>query len=951
MKKAILLNPRYRQVLFVAAAFAIMVGVSYWYVKDTVQQQMEVNGSEVMSSATATVRMLLSETEVSLANLTFAMEDMVDKGYSVEAIEKYLVDFTARHSAMGDRHFAFNDISVYGVVHGRYVDGNGWKPSASYMPTDRPWYVGAMAAAGGIFFTAPYVDAETGQIIITVSRQILGKGKAFHGVLAIDFDISAVTKFIGRLKVAGGGYGFLLNDKLEIVSHKNSELQERPFAAVNESFADVTAMVARREAVLAMPVTDHDGTASVLFLSPVFNDWYVGVITPVSVYYGKIRAMAAVLSCLGLVLTGSLTYLLNNLYAAKEKADEQNQSKSNFLARMSHEIRTPMNAIVGMAELILRDSSAIPKQTCSQALAIRQASANLLSIINDLLDLSKIESGKLEVVSAPYIFSSLINDAVSVIRVRLRDKPIRFVVNIASRLPNNLIGDEVRVRQVLLNLLSNAAKYTNSGFVALRVSFTPQGEDSIRLTLSVADSGVGIKEENLHKLFGDFVQLDMNTNRGIEGTGLGLAIARSLSRAMGGDITVVSHYGKGSTFTFTVPQRIQSPETFAAVENAARKHVLIYEPRTVYAQSFVATFDDLGVRNILVDDMGSFLEALGRGPYDVIFMPAAAYNTLYPSLKDRQGEARLALFSDDADWSAQHNSRLVLMPAHSLAVANVLNDAPDDIGYVGDAAAVRFTFPGASILVVDDIATNLAVAEGLLLPYDVRVDTAKSGQESLNMVAAWDYDLVFMDHMMPGMDGIMATQSIRKMPGKDAARLPIVALTANAVSGMKEMFLQHDMNDFLAKPIELSKLNAILLKWLPEEKRARKTNNTAEVLQPTHLATVPGLDMGKGIEALDGKFDAYYRVLGLYHDDAMDQAAHMARALQSNDLKAYTLCAHSLKSTSRTIGADELSAKAAALETSAIEGNEAFLKEHTSPFLKELAIMAGNIKMFLEENP
>ncbi|MDR2594482.1 MAG: response regulator [Fibromonadaceae bacterium] len=494
---------------------------------------------------------------------------------------------------------------------------------------------------------------------------------------------------------------------------------------------------------------------------------------------------------------------------AQIKADEANETKSKFLANMSHEIRTPMNAIIGMAELALRENmTSIAKE---YILTIKQAGTNLLSIINDILDFSKIESGKLEIVSVNYMFSSLINDVVNIIKMRVTDSRLRFDINIDSNIPNVLFGDEVRIRQVLLNILSNAVKYTKKGFV----SFSVNGEitkDTVFLTMTVADSGIGIKKENLKKLFEDFVRLDFTINKDIEGTGLGLAITKKLVDAMGGNISVQSEYGKGSTFIVKLPQKILSHEPFGNIG----------------------------------------------------------------TLKERSN---------------------------------------DDL-------IIKFNAPKARVLIVDDIDTNLKIAKGLMLPYKMQVDLCLSGIEAIERVKASDYDLVFMDYMMPQMDGIEATKHIRET----YANLPIIALTANAVSGAKEMFLSNGFNDFLSKPIDTIKLNSILEKWLPEEKQE------------------------KAIETVYASSNVNLEILDTFYKDGLKKIKEIKKCLETENYHLYTIYVHALKSASASIGALDLSEKAKLLEMAGKQGDFTYIKHNTFKFLTALENLLDNINATLLAN-
>jgi nitrogen-specific signal transduction histidine kinase len=452
---------------------------------------------------------------------------------------------------------------------------------------------------------------------------------------------------------------------------------------------------------------------------------------------------------------------LSKLEEQTRLAVEASRVKSNFLANMSHEIRTPMNAIVGMSELLLRGE--LPDESRSYALDIKQAGANLLSIINDLLDFSKIEAGRLEIIPTKYLLSSLVNDTVSIIRMRLMEKPIRFYTNIDSNLPNDLFGDEVRLRQIMLNLLGNAVKYTERGFISVTITEDGSREGKkTRLKIAIADSGLGIKPEDQVKLFGEFVQVDVTKNRGIEGTGLGLAITKRLCIAMGGGITVESEYGKGSLFTVIIPQEAGSDTPFASVDKPEEKKVLIFTRREIYAKSVSWSLENLGVPNTMVTGEDAFEAALKREDWGYVFSGYGLYEKIKPVMEkvEREFPKKKPPLALMVEWGTEAfipGVRFVSLPAQALSIADILNGAPDRRGYYESAAGfagTRFIVPGARLLVVDDIATNLKVAEGLISPYQAEVETCLSGVEAIELVKRREYDIVFMDHMMPEMEAL-----------------------------------------------------------------------------------------------------------------------------------------------------------------------------------------------------
>ncbi|MDR2075355.1 MAG: transporter substrate-binding domain-containing protein, partial [Desulfovibrio sp.] len=562
-------------------------------------------------------------------------------------------------------------------------------------------------------------------------------------------------------------------------------------------------------------------------------------------YLIGLSVMLVAIAALLLTLLRRSRRFTGELAAQARIARDASRAKSDFLSRMSHEIRTPMNVVVGLAEVLLRRD--LPVEAANEVRHLKRAGASLLALISDVLDFSKIEEGKLEIADEEYVFSALIRSVEDIIRFRIADRPIVFSTDIDAALPDRLRGDADRVRQILLNLLSNAVKYTRQGSVTFTVSGAPQEDGMLRLSFEVADTGIGIRQEDLAEVFKSFRRLDVHKNSSIEGTGLGLAIAGGLCRAMGGELTARSEYGQGSVFTAVLLQTV-------------------------------------------------------------------------------------------ADWKT----------------ADVPSGGPTDAGRL----RIGFTAPEADVLIVDDLPGNLLVVKSLLAPYRMRVLTCPGGREAVELVRARSFDLVLMDHMMPDMDGVAVTRAIRDMDEERCRTMPIVALTANAVSGMKEMFLENGFNDFLSKPVDVFKLDAVLRQWLPPGKRrgapdearghapeGEREEGPAPFLVPpgAHLPTIAGLDVGAGIARIGGSFNLYLELLAMFRTDAEACLARIARDPDETSLRTFTIQVHAIKSALANIGAGDLSKEAALLEKAGKEADMTLIREKLPAFRKELAALAASI--------
>jgi len=569
---------------------------------------------------------------------------------------------------------------------------------------------------------------------------------------------------------------------------------------------------------------------------------------------------------------GNQIQIVNQIRAIKKYTYEiaAAEERSKFFARMSHEMRTPLNAVIGLSEMTL-DGCSLSEEAQENISKVCNAGTSLLHMVNDILDISKMEAGKFTIVPIEYSFPGMINDTVTQSIVTKGLKPVEFIVNIDENIPLHLIGDDQRVKQILSNLLSNAFKYTKEGKVELNIKYNKEDNDNdetICLTFSVIDTGIGIPDLNIETLFSDYVRMDSESNRKITGTGLGLPITKMLVDMMNGEINVESVYGKGSCFTVKLPQKLVSGEVI--------------------------------------------------GP-DVV-----------KSLKNFQYTA------------GRHKIKSRL---------------------------ARSCMSYARVLVVDDIYTNLDVAKGMMKPYGLKIDCVTSGQEAIDAIRneKEKYNAIFMDQMMPEIDGIEATRIIREEIGTEYAKtIPIIAFTANALLGNEEMFLSKGFNAFITKPLEINRLDAVLREWVQDEEKEKLLENVKitdgeKAYSQTGYnrrigddrrkgydrrlfeENIEGVDINKGLTRFSGDKDTYLQILRSFAANTRIQLEAM-KIINNDNLALYAINVHGIKSSCRGICAEEMGTQAETLEKAAKAGNLDFVTDNNPSFIDNVIQLISNIE-------
>ncbi|SFD14507.1 cache domain-containing protein [Ruminococcus albus] len=794
-----------------------------------------------------------------LSSWVSAEKSVLDMFCSMISAEPELLDdYDGAVKRLDDITSQYSDISVSYIVNPEWehpvIMNNGWEPDDSWHVEDREWYRDLAESENGWCISSPYFDEQTGVYCVTFAKRVHDAHTGrYIGSFGIDFYMDKLVDLLGT-SYSGDGYAFITDKAGVIISHpygsyrltddNMTNVAELPYVSAEPDGKDVSI------------ISDYDGKLRVAIASTQTESGFtVYVLRNVLSVYSSVLVYGSICVLVLLGCTITVYILMHHLIALQNRANHQlkesadaaiaaDEAKSTFLAQMSHEIRTPINVVLGMNEMILRECS--DNSIKEYALNIQSAGRTLLSLINSILDFSKIEDGKMEIIPAEYSTASLINDLVTSVAARAADKELKLIVNADPDLPARLIGDDMRIKQVISNLLTNAVKYTEKGSVTLTVRTEYIREDEITLYVEVGDTGIGIREEDMGALFESFRRLDEQRNRSIEGTGLGMAIVTKLLDMMDSELHVESIYGVGSTFWFSLPQKISDPTPMG--DNIRRSAV-----------------------------------------------------------NEKVSETHIYA-------------------------------------------------PSAEVLVVDDNEMNIKVAVSLLKMYGIVPETASSGYMALSLIREKRYDVILLDHMMPGMDGIQTLKRVcdEGMRDSDTA---IIALTANAVVGARDMYIRSGFDDYLTKPIDSELLEKIMKKYLPEDKvtMVQGNSNTEEMANNDSFTLAELQKMSSlnvyvnpvvGLSYCMDSREFYLDTLDGYVE--ADKVIPIRAAFIEKRWDDYRVNVHAVKSASLTIGAQMLSEKAKALEFAARDGDTEYIMRNHDAFIEDYSRCLAGVEEILK---
>ncbi len=672
-------------------------------------------------------------------------------------------------------------------------------------------------------------------------------------------------------------------------------------------------------------------------------------------------ALVGILAIIATRLVAAVDRLTDNYESRIKKLGEENKSAGDFLANVSHEIRTPINAVIGLTGVVMEQEQ--DPELCRSLQSVADAGKRVAEQISDILDYSEIDMHKLAVNTEDYMLSSLLNDLVMEVQL-IKPKELELVIDVDPAVPAVMRTDVAKLRKILWHLIANGLKYTKEGGVYVRISPIRQ-EYGMNLYIEVEDTGVGMTEAEMERVFERFYQGDSGRTRSTNGLGLGMAIVSGFTSALGGFFTIDSTPGVGTRVHVSIPQEIRDMSECMSVRNREELCLGAFLHFEKYQNPSVREYYNMMIKRMVqglklpmhrVETLENLEKLLSTISFTHLFVAEEEYSA-DPALMEELSKQMVVILVANPGFKIPAGSKIRLLqkPFYCFPVISALNiSSPDEIEEEG-----RMFCRGVKALVVDDEPMNLTVAIGILDRYGIEVTTAASGQDAITLCKEQEFDIVFMDHMMPEMDGIEAMHRIQTEMEKERRMLPIVALTANAVSTAKEMFLNEGFDGFVSKPIELTELERVMKKVLPRamvtyekvEQPARSLTAPQEPVpkaaDPYEPLTLLGIETQKGLHYCQNDADFYRTLLNQFGTDAKGKRDEAEAFFAKKDWRNYAIIVHALKSTSKMIGALTLSDEAKGLEDAAKQEEEAYLADHHAQTMKQYAAVSDGILAWL----
>lgn len=702
---------------------------------------------------------------------------------------------------------------------------------------------------------------------------------------------------------------------------------------------------------------------------------------------------------------GSLTvtrYRINRRRVERAKYESMQEQlaiavrqNAEFLSNVSHELRTPVNMVIGISEVAL--GKELTPEIRKDIYSIKMAGKRLSGQINNIIDYTESVEGTLTALQEAYTVTSMVNDVITMVALQNNSHKLELVFDMDPRIPSVLIGDEEKITHILRILLENSLKFTEDGGVCLSVGFR-QESYGINLLIDISDTGIGMNSSQLGQIVDDFYQADSGSRRYVGGLGLGIPIARGLLHSMGGFIHFESKEQQGLQVHLAIPQGVEDDTPSIMVPNASKMCIACYfrpekysrdEVRGYYDNMILHLVEGLGIEGYQAHNFEGLLKLQREHKLTHIFIAQAEYMANAPYYEELAESVQVAVIADK-EFALDADSRLMVLrkPFFALSIVNLLSGQERDNKFEDAQAAGRrpFTCPGVRALAVDDEEMNLAVAKGVLGSYGMQVDICSNGRAAVERCTQTAYDIIFLDHMMPGFDGVETLRRIREVNNGVYKDLPVVALTANTLSGAREMFRNEGFSEFIPKPIERVVLERVLRRVLPEnrihydmepadleepkrkaaneteeskgeKKRDSVSSQKGELLkeevqeQETSLAygslVRAGINVGLGLDYCSGEEDFYREMLQMFQDQAKDKMSEIVSLYEKADWKDYAIKVHALKSTALTIGAEELSGRAKELEMAGKEENEEYIHENHPLLLQMYGQVCESIEKYL----